>query len=119
MRRTPTDAERRLWKALRDLGLHFRRQAPLGPYIVDFVCHRRRLIVELDGGIHGLPSVAARDAERDAWLTGRGYRVMRFANGQAIADFDGVLQMILARISADTPTPGPSPQGGGETYWSS
>jgi very-short-patch-repair endonuclease len=118
MRREPTYAERKLWKGLRTTDLHFRRQAPFGPYIVDFVCHQHRLIVELDGGVHDLPAVAARDVERDAWLTGRGYRVMRFANRQATDDIEGVLQMILARISADTPTPNPSPQGGGEMNWS-
>ncbi len=111
MRNAPTFAERTLWKVLRTSDLHFRRQAPFGPYIVDFVCHRHRLIIELDGGIHNLPSVAARDAERQAWLTGRGYRVMRFRNNDAP---DEVLQVILAGISADTPTPNPSPQGGGE-----
>jgi len=110
MRRAPTSAEAKLWKLLRKTDLHFRRQAPFGPYIVDFVCHRHRLIVELDGGIHGLPSVAARDAEREAWLMARGYRVMRFLNSQAP---DDVASMIFARISAETPTPDPSPQGGG------
>jgi very-short-patch-repair endonuclease len=93
--------------------VHFRRRAPFGAYIVDFVCHEYRLIVELDGGVHDLPSVTLRDAERDAWLTARGYRVMRFANGQVVSNLNSVMQMILARISADTPTPGPSPQGGG------
>jgi len=111
MRNAPTYAERQLWKVLRTSDLRSRRQAPFGPYIVDFVCHRHRLIVELDGGIHDLPSVAARDAEREAWLTGRGYRVMRFRNNDAP---DEVLQVILAGIGADTPTPNPSPQGGGE-----
>jgi very-short-patch-repair endonuclease len=111
MRREPTYAEKRLWKLLRTTDLHFRRQAPFGAYIVDFVCHKHRLIVELDGGIHDLPEVAARDVERDLWLTGRGYRVMRFPNSQAP---DEVLSMIFARLSADTPTPNPSPHGGGE-----
>ena len=120
MRRAPTYAEQRFWKVLRKTDLHFRRQAPFGPYIVDFVCHEHRLIVELDGGIHDLPSVAARDAERDTWLTGRGYRVMRFTNEEVAADIDWVVRMIFARVSADTPTPtpSPSPQGGGETRWS-
>jgi len=113
MRREPTYAEKRLWKLLRTTDLHFRRQAPFGPYIVDFVCHRHRLIVELDGGVHDLPEVAARDVERDLWLTGRGYRVMRFLNGQAVSDTSGVVQMILAAAGVDTPTPNPSPQGGG------
>jgi very-short-patch-repair endonuclease len=113
MRRTPTFAEERLWKRLREIDLRFRRQAPMGPYIVDFVCHQHRLIVELDGGIHNLPEVAARDAERDLWLTGRGYRIMRFLNEQAVSDTSGVVGMILAHVGADTPTPNPSPQGGG------
>jgi very-short-patch-repair endonuclease len=111
MRREPTYAEKRLWKVLRDTDLHFRRQAPMGPYVVDFVCHHHRLVVELDGGIHNLPEVAARDAERDLWLTGRGYRVMRFLNEQLP---DDILSMIFASLSADTPTPNPSPHGGGE-----
>jgi very-short-patch-repair endonuclease len=114
MRRQPTYAEKRLWKLLRTTDLHFRRQAPFGPYIVDFVCHRHRLIIELDGGIHNLPEVAARDAQRELWLTGRGYRVMRFPNEQAVSDAAGVVQMILAAAGVDTPTPSPSPQGGGE-----
>ena len=114
MRRAPTYAEKHLWKALRQTDLHFRRQAPFGPYIVDFVCHPHRLVIELDGGVHNLPEVAARDAERDLWLTGRGYRVMRFLNEQVVSDTSGVVRMILARVSADTPTPNPSPQGGGE-----
>jgi very-short-patch-repair endonuclease len=112
MRRTPTYAEKRLWKELRDTALHFRRQAPLGTYIVDFVCHEHRLVIELDGGVHNLPEVIARDEMRELWLTGRGYRVMRFANEQVVSDTPSV-QMILARVSADTPTPNPSPQGGG------
>ncbi|WP_276310002.1 endonuclease domain-containing protein [Phenylobacterium kunshanense] len=111
MRRVPTYAERDLWKVLRKTDLHFRRQVPLGSYIVDFACHDARLIVELDGGIHDLPSVAARDLDREAWLTGRGYRVMRFSNNEHPED---VVRVILERISADTPTPDPSPQGGGE-----
>src|SRR6185437_4694700 len=111
MRREPTYAEKRLWKALRTIDLHFRRQAPFGPYIVDFVCHEHRLIVELDGGIHDLAEVAARDVEREAWLTGRGYRVMRFRNEELP---DDVLYAILVSLGAVTPTPNPSPQGGGE-----
>ena len=105
MRRAPTYAEKHLWKALRQTDLHFRRQAPFGPYIVDFVCHPHRLVIEVDGGVHNLPEVAARDAERDLWLTGRGYRVMRFSNEQVVSDTLGVVQMILARVSADTPNP--------------
>jgi very-short-patch-repair endonuclease len=111
MRRGPTYAERDLWKVLRKTDFHFRRQVPFSPYVVDFACHSVRIIVEMDGGIHDLPSVAARDSEREAWLTARGYRVMRFRNNEHPED---VVRVILERISADTPTPGPSPQGGGE-----
>jgi very-short-patch-repair endonuclease len=111
MRRMPTYSEKQLWKLLRATDLHFRRQAPFGPYVVDFIRHQHRLIVELDGGVHNLPSVSARDAEREAWLTGRSYRVMRFLNSQPPAE---VVSMIMARISADAPTPNPSPRGGGE-----
>ena len=111
MRRAPTYAEQKLWMALRRTDLHFRRQAPFGAYIVDFVCHRHRLIVELDGGVHALPEVARRDVEREAWLTGRGYRVMRFSNDQHP---DDVVFAILTAVGVDTPTPDPSPQGGGE-----
>jgi very-short-patch-repair endonuclease len=102
MRREPTYAEKQLWNLLRRTGLHFRRQAPMGHYVVDFVCHQHRLVIELDGGIHRLPEVAARDAEREVWLTGRGYRVMRFWNEQAP---DEVLAMIFARLRADPPNP--------------
>lgn len=86
MRRQPTYAEQRVWKALRKLNLNgspFRRQVPLGPYVADFAHHGAKLIVELDGGVHRLPSVALRDAERDAWLTAAGWRILRFANDEA------------------------------------
>ena len=111
LRCAPTYAEAAHWKLLRKTDLHFRRQAPFGPYVVDFVCHQHRLIVELDGGVHDLPAVAARDAERDAWLDARGYRTLRFRNDQRPED---VLSAIFARLGADTPTLNPSPQGGGE-----
>jgi len=114
MRRAPTYAEQKLWKALRQTDLHFRRQAPFGSYVVDFVCHSHRLIIEVDGGVHRLESVAARDAEREAWLVGRGYRVIRVSNEQAVGNPFAVVDKILSDLGADTPTPGPSPQGGGE-----
>ena len=114
MRRDSTFAEKVLWKALRRLeDHHFRRQAPFGRYIVDFVCHCSRLIVEVDGGIHNLDEVIARDAEREAWLTSRGYRVIRFSNNQA-TDAEATVAAILAEIGAGAPTPDPSPRGGGE-----
>jgi very-short-patch-repair endonuclease len=115
LRRDLTYAEKQLWKALRALeGFRFRRQAPMGRYVVDFVCHGSRLIVEVDGGVHDIDAVAARDSERDAWLAARGYRVVRITNSEAIAATEAVVEAILAGAGARTPTPDPSPQGGGE-----
>lgn len=79
-RRAPLN-ERRIWALLRDRrldGLKFRRQEPLGPYVVDFICFKGRLVIEADGPLHE----AERDRERDAWLAGQGFRVMRFPNLQ-------------------------------------
>jgi very-short-patch-repair endonuclease len=73
-----------LWKALRRPDLGFRRQVPIGRYIVDFVHLRVRLIVELDGGWHDFPEAQLHDAIRDEWLNGQGYRVLRFRNQQAL-----------------------------------
>jgi very-short-patch-repair endonuclease len=115
LRRDPTFAERQLWKALRQLdGFHFRRQAPLGDFVVDFVSHRARLVVEVDGGVHALDVVAQRDAEREAWLRGRGYDVVRVSNALVVDHVEQALALIIAAVGARTPTPGPSPQGGGE-----
>jgi very-short-patch-repair endonuclease len=100
LRRDATDAERRLWRLLRQrrlLGLRFRRQHPLGPYIVDFVCLERRLVVELDGGQH--VEAAGRDARRDAWLRSQGFRVMRVWNDDALTRPDDVLEAVLLAVS--------------------
>ena len=114
LRRDLTFAEKQLWKALRAAeGFHFRRQAPMGPYVVDFICHRSRLIVEVDGGVHDIDAVAARDNERDAWLVSRGYQVIRFTNSQAIAATEATIEAILAAADARTPTPDPPRKGEG------
>jgi very-short-patch-repair endonuclease len=115
LRKEPTRAEQHLWKALRKIAdAHFRRQAPFGPYVVDFVCHRSRLVVEVDGAVHLLEEVQAKDIERDAWLVSRGYSVLRISNEQALYDTGSVVERIVSALGAGTPTPGPSPQGGGE-----
>jgi very-short-patch-repair endonuclease len=91
-----------LWRLLRDRrldGLKFRRQRPIGRYVADFVCLRHRLIVEADGPHHD----AARDAVRDAWLSGQGFRVLRFSNGE-VANSDRVLGLIL-EATAVPPSP--------------
>jgi very-short-patch-repair endonuclease len=111
LRASATSAEKKLWRALRNLdleGTHFRRQAPFGPYVVDFVCHRARLIVEVDGGIHKHPAVTARDSEREAWLSGRGYSVIRIANQDALFDPTGVATRIAGLISTNTSTSTPA-----------
>jgi len=116
LRADQTPSEKSLWKVLRKLdlnGTHFRRQAPMGDYIVDFVCHGARLVVEVDGGIHRWDVVAARDAEREDRLKTRGYRVVRITNEQALFDPHGAVERIAGEIGACTPTPNPSPQGGG------
>jgi very-short-patch-repair endonuclease len=95
MRLAPSATERLLWGLLRDRrleSLKFRRQVPVGPYIADFLCLRHRLIVEADGPFHD----AAADAERDAWLAGEGFRVLRFSNDAIQGDRRTVLDAIVA-----------------------
>jgi very-short-patch-repair endonuclease len=99
-----TDAERRLWSALRAdrlEGFSFRRQSPIGPFTVDFVCQEQRLIIELDGGQHA--SSAASDSERDCWLQSKGYRVLRFWNSDVLRNRSGVLEHILAALRYPPP----------------
>ena len=98
MRREPTPAERTMWSLLRGsrlAGLKFRRQAPLGDYIADFVCHFPKVIVECDGGQH---ADSAYDAARDAWLQSQGFTVLRFWNGEVIERPRGVADTILRAL---------------------
>jgi very-short-patch-repair endonuclease len=93
-----TEAERLLWRALRHsrhAGLHFRKQVPIGPYIADFACHRARIVVELDGSQHGERRGIQHDAERTAFLESQGYRVLRFSNGEILADFERMAEYIV------------------------
>ncbi|MEC9432191.1 MAG: endonuclease domain-containing protein, partial [Pseudomonadota bacterium] len=104
LRRDATPAERRLWRELRraGLGARFRRQAPLGPYIADFLCLSARLVVELDGGQHNDLAARARDAARDRFMQERGFRVLRFWNAEVFGNLDGVLEAIrLALVEAE------------------
>ena len=94
-RRRQTAAEAVLWQHLRSgrlNGLHFRRQQPIGPYIVDFFCADSKLVVEVDGPIHA--SQAEYDQDRDAYLTAHGLRVLRFANDDIVHALDYVLSVI-------------------------
>jgi very-short-patch-repair endonuclease len=95
MRQRMTEAEVRLWLHLRKPGiegLRFRRQALVGPYIVDLFCPQHRLIVEVDGGQHADDVV--RDRERDAWLAEQGYRVVRVWNNDVMENVEGVCEAI-------------------------
>ncbi len=96
MRRALTEAERKLWYALRDRrmqALKFRRQAPIGPYIVDFLRLAHKLVVEADGSQH---TESPRDAVRNAWLGREGFKVVRFANHDILTAQDSVLATIAA-----------------------
>jgi very-short-patch-repair endonuclease len=99
MRRDMTDAERKLWFLLRDRrldGAKFRRQAPVGRYIADFVCLRRKLIIEADGGHH---VDNERDVVRDRWLEREGYVVVRYSNIDILKNPEGVLTDLLSHLS--------------------
>ena len=89
-------------------GLKFRRQEPIGSYIVDFVCYEKRLIVEVDGGQHSLET----DADRDAWLTSQGFTILRFWNHNVLQNIEGVLEVILRTCSQGTLSPTPPIEGG-------
>jgi very-short-patch-repair endonuclease len=98
LRRNLTDAERKLWHLLRDrrlAGVKFRRQVPLGPYILDFVCFEHRLVIEVDGGQH---AGSVKDGERDARLAFQGFRVVRYWNHEVLTNPEGVLMDLLQHL---------------------
>ena len=110
LRKDSTRAESILWKHLRNRQLEghkFRRQVPLGQYILDFVCFERRLIVEIDGGHH--QGQAAYDDERTKWLESQGFRVLRFWNNDVLGHPDGVAQAILEALGVPSPRRGGGP----------
>lgn len=79
-------------------GTHFRRQAPIGSYVVDFFCPARRLIIELDGGHHNEDTTAEQDNKRQAWLEQEGYRVIRFWNSDVTSDLNAVMEKIYVEV---------------------
>jgi len=113
LRRDQTDAEKRLWSHLRDRqleGRKFRRQVPIGRYVVDFLCTEARLVIELDGGQH----TVERDAERTRLIESYGYFVIRFWNNDVTTNTEGVLQSIVEALRIGEPlTPTLSPTGRG------
>jgi len=119
LRHEMTPQERQLWAKLRELnrmlGLHFRRQAPIGPFIADFADLGRRVVIEVDGGGHG----GLRDVARDEWLVSQGFPVIRFWNPEVSGNLDGVMQLVLDALGPldEAPPPHPSPtrgEGGAE-----
>ncbi len=103
LRKSPTIAERKLWQRLRLLrqrGYHFRRQAPIEGFIVDFACLGHKVIIEVDGYQHTLPRERKRDADRDAHLVWKGFKVLRFSNADVKDNGDGVMLEILAALGA-------------------
>ena len=111
MRSDATDAEHRLWqivRAHRFAGFKFRRQVPIDFYIADFVCFAQRLIIELDGGRH---AAGTRDQDRDAYLQGQGFRVLRIWNNDLFQNEEGVTETILSALQ-QPPLPNPSPARG-------
>ncbi len=120
MRREMTEPERRLWREMRQRipieGTHFRRQVPIDRYIVDFCAFAANVVIEVDGNQHGADDAIAYDAMRTARLEQLGYRVLRFSNHDVMTNIEVVLDTIYAHLPApETPTPCPSPQGGGES----
>ncbi|AGK58426.1 hypothetical protein HYPDE_33768 [Hyphomicrobium denitrificans 1NES1] len=114
LRKNRTGAERELWSRFRELkqaGFKFRQQAPIDRFIVDFVCFAKRLIVEVDGATHGTESETLQDSDRQQYLVQQGFRVVRFLNDDVFRNVDGVMDTIIQELK--TPTPSPSPQGGG------
>ena len=112
LRNNPTDVEKLLWRQLRMWqldGYKFRRQQPLGNFIVDFVCLDKRLIVELDGAQHAERSDD--DANRDAWLSKQGFTVLRFWNNDVLKNVTTVTERIFETLK-NSPFLSPSPQGG-------
>ena len=96
-----TDAERKLWFALRDrrfAGFKFRRQVPIGPFVADFVCFQARLVIEVDGGQH---ADSIQDQRRDRWFAANKFRVMRFWNNEVRSNLEGVMTLLAEALPVE------------------
>ena len=112
LRRNQTEAERLLWSRLRALhldGLKFRRQHPIGKYVVDFVALEEKLVIELDGGQHNESPIREYDEQRSSWLNEESYRVIRFWDNEVLLNIEGVLEVIMGHVHPLSYLP---PQGG-------
>jgi very-short-patch-repair endonuclease len=116
LRKRMTDAEIKLWQNLRCRqinGFRFRKQSPMGQYIVDFICHEARLIVEVDGGQH--TEAMEYDDQRTRWLESQGYKVQRFWNNEVLEQLETVIEVIMDRCESNrSPLPFLPPQNGGK-----
>jgi very-short-patch-repair endonuclease len=107
LRKRLTTQEVKLWVKLRELktlGFHFRKQAPIGAYIVDFASLSGRIVVEIDGGQHAMPKGIRSDEERDKFLQSRGFRVLRYWNSDVDRNLIGVMEDVLRHLNTPTPT---------------
>ena len=113
LRKNQTDTEKLIWRHLRAKqmeGLKFRRQQPIGNYVVDFICLEKSLVIEVDGGQH---ADNTKDKERDTWLTSESFKVLRFWNNEVLTNMEGVLEVIRENCMSHPPlTP---PLKGGES----
>ncbi len=100
-----TDAERYLWNYIKNeqIGVRFRRQHIIGDYIVDFICLKQKLIIEVDGGYHNNPTQQQKDRIRQNWLESMGYKVLRFNNNDIFHQIESVITIIKQNISIDLP----------------
>jgi very-short-patch-repair endonuclease len=107
LRKHQTDAEKLLWSIFRSrqlLGLKFRRQHSIGPYILDFYCHNYRLCIELDGGQHYTKAGEQGDEDRAVFLAKRGVHILRFSNLDILKNLEGVLLTVVEEVTSLTPT---------------
>lgn len=117
LRRNLTPHEQILWQHLRAgrlQGFKFKRQQPLGKYIVDFICLEAKLVIELDGSQHAL---AQTDKTRDAWLHAEGYTVLRFWNNELTENLEGVLEAILIAVKKHHPLPSRAREVACVSFW--
>jgi very-short-patch-repair endonuclease len=128
LRSNATKSEQALWELLRrrqQWGLRFRRQHPIGPFVVDFVCLERRLIVEVDGAVHEHPSRVVKDIARDAWLSDQRFKIVRIHADIVMHDPERAIALIAAALGpatvdgVHTPHPRPFPRTGGRECASS
>ena len=114
LRQKPTEAEKIMWDCLKGNfgGIHFRRQHVIGLFIADYVCLKKKLIIEIDGGYHQLPEQQISDQKRTEWLENKVFKVLLFSNDEIIGNIDGVLESNKTYIIKEQIKPPPTPPKG-------